>query len=269
MPQPVKKWMSLSVLTCSAGTIQVVLSILLFQLCVPSVAIADEVRIAVAANFVSTLREIVAGFERETGHTAVVSSGSSGKLYAQIRHGAPFDVFFSADVARPKLLEEEGLAVGGSRITYAVGRLTLWSASPNVVKADGRSTLSGPIEHLAMANPKTAPYGAAARQTLQVLELWNQVRDRLVQGENIGQTFQFVFSQNAPLGFVALSQVLDASVNGSGSRWDVPTHLYQPLNQQAVLLVNGRTSEAAHALLEYVRGAKSRAIIERCGYGLD
>ncbi len=252
-----------------AGTIHVVLLGLLLQLCGPLIATAGEVRVAVGANFASTLHEIVAGFEQETGHTAVVSSGSSGQLYAQIKHGAPFDVFFSADVTRPKLLEEEGLAVRGSRITYAVGRLTLWSMAPNVVKADGRSTLSGHFEHLAMANPRTAPYGAAAQQTLQALGVWDDVRSRIVQGENIGQTFQFVFSQNAPLGFVALSQVLDVSINGAGSRWDVPTHLYKPLYQQAVLLVSGQTSEAARTLLDYVREAKSRAIIKRFGYGLD
>ena len=242
---------------------------LLLQLCLPPAAATEAVRVAVAANFAATLREIVVGFERDTGHTALVSAGSSGKFYAQIRHGAPFDVFFSADVLRPTLLEDEGLAVRGSRITYAVGRLTLWSASPNAVMADGRSTLSGDFEHLAMANPRTAPYGAAARQTLQALGLWHQMRGRIVQGENIGQTFQFVFSHNARLGFVALSQVLDSSINGRGSRWDVPTNLHDPLRQQAVLLVNGQTNDAATALLEYAQGETSRTIIERFGYGLE
>ena len=246
-----------------------VLFVLFFQLCLPPGAGAEAVHVAVATNFAATLHEIVVGFERDTEHTAVVSSGSSGKIYAQIRHGAPFDVFFSADVMRPTVLEEEGLAVRGSRMTYAVGRLTLWSAAPDAVKADGRSTLSGHFAHLAMANPKTAPYGAAAKQTLQALGLWNQMQKRIVQGENIGQTFQFVFSQNARLGFVALSQVLDSFINGAGSRWDVPTNLYDPLRQQAVLLVNGQTNEAATALLDYVQGEKSRTIIERFGYGLE
>lgn len=254
---------------CAVRVVYGGLLVLLFQLCMPPVTVAEEVRVAVATNFTATLRELVAGFERETGHTAVVSSGSSGKLYAQIKHGAPFDVLFSADVTRPKLLEEEGLAVRGSRVTYAVGRLTLWSAAPDVVKADGRATLSGRFDHLAMANPVTAPYGAAARQTLQALGLWGRLHGRIVQGENIGQTFQFVFSHNARLGFVARSQVLDASINGTGSRWDVPTHLHDPLRQQVVLLVKGQTNEAATALLDYVQRATSRTIIERFGYGLE
>ncbi len=245
------------------------LLVLLCQVCLPPLTAAEDVRIAVASNFAATLREIVAGFERDTGHAAVVSSGSSGTLYAQIKHGAPFDVFFSADVARPKVLEEEDLAVRGSRITYAVGRLTLWSADPEVVKDDGRSALSGNVEYLAMANPRTAPYGVAAKQTLQAMGLWNPMQGRIVQGENIGQTFQFIFSQNVRLGFVALSQVLDPSINGAGSRWDVPTNLYDPLHQQAVLLVGGQTNKAAHALLEYVQGEKAGTIMARFGYGLE
>ncbi len=240
-----------------------------FSLCAPPVTVAEEVRIAVAANFAATLRAIVAGFERETGHSAVVSAGSSGTLYAQIKQAAPFDVFFSADAARPALLEEEGLAVRGTRVTYAVGRLTLWSAAPDAVGADGLSTLSGDVDYLAMANPRTAPYGVAAKQTLQALGLWDRIRGRIVQGENIGQTFQFVFSHNARLGFVALSQVLAPSVEGAGSRWDVPANLYDPLRQQAVLLVNGQCNDAAKSLLRYVREAQSRSIIERFGYGLE
>ncbi|MYA29022.1 MAG: molybdate ABC transporter substrate-binding protein [Nitrospira sp. SB0672_bin_25] len=236
----------------------------------PAASIAEEVRVAVAANFLATLNTIATKFEQDSGHTAVVSSGSSGKLYAQIRNGAPFDVFLSADVARPQLMEEEGLAVRGSRFTYAVGRLTLWGAGPALV--DGEDTamlLNNHVEHVAIANPKTAPYGAAAKEALQALGLWGQVQDRLVRGENIGQTFHFVFSKNAQLGFVALSQVLGPKVNGSGSRWDVPTHLYTPIRQQAVLLRNGQRNEAARAFLAYVQGAASRSIIERFGYGLE
>ncbi|MEC4679108.1 MAG: molybdate ABC transporter substrate-binding protein, partial [Nitrospirota bacterium] len=166
-------------------------------------ASAEEVRVAVAANFRAALSEIVKLFERDTRHTVLVSSGSSGKFYAQINHGAPFDVFFSADVARPQLMEEEGLAVPGSRFTYAIGRLTLWSPDPNLIKGEGLTVLSnGPFEHLAMANPKTAPYGAAAKHILEALGLWNHIKGRIVQGENIGQAFHFVYSQNAQLGFV-------------------------------------------------------------------
>jgi molybdate transport system substrate-binding protein len=231
---------------------------------------AEEVRVAVAANFTSTLQEIALQFEREQGHTILISSGSSGKFYAQIKHGAPFDVFFSADVIRPKMMEEEGLAVSGSRFTYAIGRLTLWSPDPNILKDDGPMVLSkGRFTHLAIANPKTAPYGTAAKQVLEKLGLWHQLKDRIVQGENIGQTFQFVFSHNAQLGFVALAQVLDSKINGVGSQWKVPEHLHEPLAQHAVLLTNGQHNAAALAFLDFVKGPNARAIIERFGYGLE
>lgn len=236
----------------------------------PAASIAEEVRVAVAANFLATLNSIATKFEQDSGHTAVVSSGSSGKLYAQIRNGAPFDVFFSADAMRPKLLEEEGLAIPGSRFTYALGRLTLWHPGYAMIEGNEQSILlRSAVRHVAIANPKTAPYGVAAKETLQALGLWERVQDRLVRGENIGQTFHFVFSKNAQLGFVALSQVLGPRVNGSGSRWDVPAHLYAPIRQQAVLLRNAERNEAARAFLAYVQGAASRSIIERFGYGLE
>jgi len=233
-------------------------------------ASAGEVRIAVAANFISTLNDLALQFERESGHTTLISSGSSGKFYAQITHGAPFDVFLSADSTRPQLLEKEGLAVPGSRFTYAVGRLALWSADPHMLKDDGPTVLAnGRFEHLAIANPKTAPYGAAAKHVLEQLGSWNLLKDRIVQGENIGQTFQFVFSHNAQLGFVALAQVLDPKIHGAGSRWDVPEHLHEPLAQQAVLLTNGQDNGAALAFLDFVKGPTARSIIERFGYGLE
>ncbi|WP_447971356.1 molybdate ABC transporter substrate-binding protein [Nitrospira sp. M1] len=251
-----------------ACKIVLILCLLIFQVSVGAVS-AQDVRIAVASNFLSALHEIASNFERDTGHVAVISSGSSGKLYAQIQHGAPFDVFFSADVERPRLMEKEALAVQGSRFTYAVGRLTLWSADPTLIKGDGTSVLShSHIEHLAIANPKTAPYGVAAKQALEQLGVWQEVERRIVQGENIGQTFQFVYSQNAQLGFVALSQVLDPKINKAGSRWDVPSNLYDPLEQQAVLLVNGKHNKAATALLDYVKGDKARKIIVGFGYGV-
>ncbi|NKB80913.1 MAG: molybdate ABC transporter substrate-binding protein [Nitrospirales bacterium] len=233
-------------------------------------AMANEVRVAVASNFLATLNEITKTFERDTGHGVTISSGSSGKLYAQIRHGAPFDVFFSADVERPRRLEAEGLVAQGSRFTYAVGRLTLWSADPNLITKDGKMILSKRrLDYLAMANPKTAPYGAAAKSTLQGLGMWEAWKDRVVQGENIAQTFQFVFSHNAQLGFVARSQVLDPKLKGAGSHWDVPVDLYAPLRQQAVLLVNSQQAKAASAFLDYVKQTKSREIIERFGYGVE
>lgn len=236
----------------------------------PAASVAEEVRVAVAANFLATLNTIATNFEQDRGYTAVVSSGSSGKLYAQIKNGAPFDVFFSADVMRPKLLEEEGFAVSGSRFTYAVGRLTLWHPGSVAIEGNEQSVLlSHDVRHVAIANPKTAPYGAAAKEALQALGLWEQVQDRLVRGENIGQTFHFVFSRNAQLGFVALSQVLGPKVDGAGSRWDVPTHLYAPIRQQAVLLRSGQRQEAARAFLDYVKSVRSRNVIERFGYGLE
>lgn len=239
-----------------------------FYVCLAT-AMAEEVRVAVASNFLSTLNEIITHFEKDTGHTVLVSAGSSGKLYAQIKHGAPFELFFSADVNRPKLLEEEGLAVQGSRFTYSVGRLTLWSPDPDMVKGEGKIVLAhGTFEHLAIANPKTAPYGLAAEQTLKKLGFWESLKHRLVRGENIGQTFQFVFSKNAQLGFVSLSQVLDPKINGRGSRWDVPATFHDPLEQEAVLLMTGQHHAAAQAFLEYVKGGTSRAIIERFGYGV-
>ncbi len=245
------------------------LLILFFQM-FSAVAVAEEVRVAVATNFLATAKEIITHFEQDTAHVVVVSSGSSGKLYVQIKNGAPFDVFFSADVDRPALLEEEGFAVRGSRFTYAVGRLTLWSADSDLIDKNGKTVLSdGTFEHLAIANPKTAPYGTAAQRTLQALGLWGHVKDRLVQGENIGQTFQFVFSTNAELGFVALSQVLDGKINGAGSRWDVAEGLHNPLRQQAVLLVNGQGNDAARAFLSYVKGPKALNVIQRFGYGVE
>ncbi len=247
-----------------------ILAIVFFSQTLLSTALAGEVRIAVATNFLATLKEIVKNFEEDTGHVAIVSSGSSGKLYAQIRHGAPFDVFLSADVKRPQLLEQEGQAVHGSRFAYAVGRLTLWSSDSNLLKVDGKDVLAkGKFHRLAIANPKTAPYGTAAKNTLQALGLWTAVKGRIVQGENIGQTFQFVYSQNAQLGFVALAQVLDPKINGTGSRWDVPENLYEPLRQQAVLLPRGKNNLAAKAFLNYVVNSKGRKIIEQFGYGFE
>jgi len=247
-----------------------ILALLVFLQLLLTTASAEEVHVAVAANFRLTLREIVKNFERDTTHTVLINSGSSGKFYAQIKHGAPFDVFFSADVMRPQRIEEEGLAVPGSRFTYAIGRLTLWSPDPNMIKGEGLTVLSsGLFEHLAMANPKTAPYGTAAKRTLETLGLWHHIQGRIVQGENIAQAFHFVYSQNAQLGFMALSQVLDPKINGAGSRWDVPEHLHNPLRQQAILLIHGQHNTAAQAFLDYVKGPNARTIIEQFGYGLE
>lgn len=249
---------------------RVLLVVLVFGLgAARGVGWAGEATVAQAANFLKPMEEIVAAFERTTGHTVRLSSGSTGKLYAQIRNGAPFDLFLAADRRRPLLLEQERLAVSGSRFTFALGRLTLWSRDADRITGDGPDVLRrGAFNYLAIANPKTAPFGAAAVQVLQRLGLDGVLSDKIVQGESVGQAFQFVFSGNAELGFLSLSQVLDPRVGGAGSRWDVPQNLYSPLEMDAVLLRRGETNPAARALLEYLKSREARMIIERYGYAL-
>lgn len=233
---------------------------------VPSTASAGEVRVAVAANFTAAMQEIAADFEKHSGQRVVLSFGSTGALYAQIRHGAPYDLFLAADERRPLALEREGTTVAGSRFTYAVGRLVLWSPRAGVVDGQGRVLQRGGFAHLAIANPKTAPYGAAARQVLQHMHLWRALLPRLVRGENIAQTHEFVASGNADLGFVALSEV---ALTHGGSRWIVPQRLYAPIRQQAVLLARGRANPAARALVVYLKSAAGRAVITHFGYAAD
>lgn len=230
----------------------------------------EEVLVAVATNFQNPVRDISAAFEKATGHRVMMSAGSSGKLYAQVIHGAPFEVFLSADSVRPKLLEEAGLTVPGSRFTYAVGRLALWSKDKGMVKKDGYRVLTeAPFSYLAIANPKTAPYGHAAVQVMRRLKVWDLVSSRLVQGENIGQALQFVASGNAELGFVALSQVLDPRLKGVGSFWKVPLTLHDALKQDAVLLVAGQSNPAALAFMRFMESPHARAVIQQFGYGTD
>jgi molybdate transport system substrate-binding protein len=230
-------------------------------------ALAEQVLVAVAANFIGPFREVAMEFEKTTGHTVQTASGSSGNFYSQIKNGAPFDVFFSADNERPKLLEEEGLGVIGSRFTYAIGRLVLWGPDSNLVK--GQDTLgSASFKRLAIANPKTAPYGVAAMQAMQKLGVWESVQPRIVMGESLGQTMGFIESGNAELGFVALSQVLDPKIKGTGSRWDVPNDLHEPIQQDVVLLTKGKENPAAKALMEFMGGPQAKAIIERYKYEL-
>lgn len=227
---------------------------------------ADEVQVAVAANFTAPMKAIVAEFEKATGHKAQLSFGGTGKFYAQIRNGAPFQVFLSADDETPAKLEQEGLAVAGSRFTYAVGTLVLWSARPDFVDAKGEVLSRGTFAHLALANPKLAPYGAAAMETLDKLGLASTLQAKFVQGENIAQTHQFVMSGNAELGFVALSQVIKDGRITSGSAWIVPAEMHRPIRQDAVILAPGRDSPAANALLRYLRGRPAQAIIRSYGY---
>ncbi len=232
-------------------------------LSLPCAAVADEIRVAVASNFLEAARVIAQGFESQTGHTVVLASGSTGKHTAQIANGAPFDVFLAADARRPTLLEEEGVALPGSRFTYAVGRLVLWSPQEGVVDAEGRVLAEGDFAHLAIANPRLAPYGVAAQEVLEALGLWEGLRGRIVRGENIAQTYQFVHSGNAALGFVAYSQVLRADQALRGSMWRVPASHHAPIEQQAVLL---KGSEVARIFLDYLRTETAREIIQRYGY---
>jgi molybdate transport system substrate-binding protein len=227
---------------------------------------ADDVTVAVAANFTNAINRLTPGFERTTGHKLVTSFGSTGKLYAQIRNGAPFDVFLAADEARPKRLEAEGAAVPNTRFTYAIGRLVLWSPDPDAVDPDGAVLRTGKFAHLAIANAKTAPYGAAAEQVLHRLGVWAHVAPRLVRGENITQTFQFVSTGNAALGLVALAQVRSLPPMRQGSQWIVPDQLHDPLRQDAVLLARGADNGAARAFLAYLRSPTVKSIIRGLGY---
>lgn len=233
-----------------------------------SLSHAADVRIAVAANFTDTARELVAAFSEATGLEAVASYGSTGKLYAQIEHGAPFDVFLAADSHRPELLEENGQGVAGSRFTYARGKLALWSPEPGTFDDPKAWLESGDFARLAIANPKTAPYGSAAQEVLSGLGLWEALQGRLVRGDSIAQTFQFVATRNAKGGFVALSQVR-AWNEKNGSLWLIPQSYYSPLNQQAILLSRSGNKEAARRWLEFLQGRAARGIIERSGYETD
>jgi molybdate transport system substrate-binding protein len=240
----------------------------MFALCLglAGAAHAAEVGVAVAANFSAPMQKIAQQFEQDTGHKAVLSFGSSGKMYAQIKNGAPFQVFLSADDETPARLEKEGLTQAASRFTYATGRLVLWSKQPGLVDAQGEVLRKASFERLALADPKLAPYGAAAVETITGMGLLQAFTPRFVQGESIAQAYQFVASGNAALGFVALSQVMVDGKVSEGSAWVVPAHLHAPLRQDAVVLASGRDNPAAQALVAYLKGDKARAIIKGYGY---
>ncbi len=227
---------------------------------------AGEVQVAVAANFAGPMEKLAAQFQKDTGHKAVVASGATGKFYAQIRNGAPFEVLLSADDETPARLEAEGQAVAKSRFTYAVGRLVLWSAKANYVDATGAVLKTGDFTHLAIANPKTAPYGAAAVAVIDKLGLTARLQPRLVQGENIAQAFQFASTGNAELGFVAQAQVWRDGKFTAGSGWIVPATMHAPIRQDAALLTRGAKNPAAQALLDYLRTDKAKALIRAYGY---
>ncbi len=227
---------------------------------------AGEVFVAVAANFIQPMEKIVAAFEQDSGHKTKLAFGSTGSFYAQIRSGAPYQVLLAADDKTPQRLEQERQGMAGTRYTYAIGRLVLWSRQPGLVDAQGQVLATGRFDKLALAHPELAPYGAAAVQTLGQLGLLEQLRPRFVRGENIGQAYQFVATGNVALGFVAMSQVYADGRLREGSAWVVPENMHSALRQDAILLKRGEDNPAAAALLQYLRGAKARAIIQSYGY---
>lgn len=226
-------------------------------------ALAQDANVAVAANFTEPAKAISAAFTAATGRRVALSFGSSGQFYAQMTHGAPYEVFLSADAERPQKAEQAGLTVPGSRFTYAVGRLVLYSKTPGLVDAKGAVLARGRFQKLAIADPQAAPYGLAAVQTMQKLGVWTAVQPKLVQGASITQAYQFVATGAAELGFVALSEVVDAP---GGSRWIVPETLHAPIAQQAVLLKTGQNDPTARAFLDFLKSPPARAIIRRFGY---
>lgn len=247
-----------------AGAASAVLAALLLSLAAP--VLAGEVQVAVAANFTAPMKQIAEGFEKATGHKTLLSFGATGKFYAQITNGAPFQVFLAADSATPARLEKEGLAVQGSRFTYATGKLVLWSAKDDLVDAQGDVLKKGGFKHLAIAAPKLAPYGAAAVETMTKMGLADTLAPLLVQGESIGQTYSFVASGNADLGFVALSQVYENGKIKSGSAWIVPAGMHSPILQDVVLLSQAKDNAAAIALMQYLKTDAAKAVISSYGY---
>jgi molybdate transport system substrate-binding protein len=228
-------------------------------------AFAGQTFVAVAANFTDPAKEIAAVFKEKTGHEAVLSFGSTGQFYTQMTQAAPFEVFLAADAEHPRKLADGGFGVAESRFTYAIGKLVLWSKTPGLVK-DGDTLKSSSFNKIAIANPVVAPYGAAAVEVMKKLGVYDTVQPKIVQGANISQTFQFIDTGNAELGFVALAQLMG---KGEGSRWLAPQELYPPIKQDAILLKNGAGNEAATALISFLKGPEATAIIRRYGYALD
>jgi molybdate transport system substrate-binding protein len=244
------------------------LSTLILSLLAIATAHADEVQVAVAANFTGPMQVISVLFERDTGHKASLAFGATGKFYAQISNGAPFQVLLAADDETPAKLVKEGNAVAGTAFTYAIGKLVLWSADAKLVDAKGEVLKKGGFKHLSLANPKTAPYGAAGMQVMTKLGVADSIKPLIVQGENISQTHQFISTGAAELGFVAYSQVIKNGTIGSGSGWLVPANLYDPIRQDAVILAKGKDKPAAVALMNYLKGPKAQEVIKSFGYEL-
>ena len=241
---------------------------LLAMLVIASTAHAGEVQVAVAANFTAPMQKIAAAFEQDTGNKAVLAFGATGKFYAQIHNGAPFVILLAADDETPARLEQEKQTVPGSRFTYATGKLVLWSAKADYVDSAGKVLQSGNFNHLSIANPKAAPYGAAAVETLTRMNLMTRLQPKIVQGENISQAHQFVSTGNAELGFVALSQVARDGKFTAGSGWIVPDAMHSPIRQDALILARGSANPAARALMDYLKSDKAKGIIRAFGYEL-
>lgn len=242
------------------------ISIAILTLIASTLTSAAEIKVAVAANFAQTLKEISTIFEKDTGHKLAITQGSTGKLYAQISQGAPFEIFLSADDETPEKLITDGKAIQGTRFTYAIGRLALWSPKPDLVDDGGSVLKTDKFRFLAIANARVAPYGRAAVQVMQKLGVLASIEPRVVQGESITQTFQFVSTGNAQLGFVALSQISENGKIKTGSAWIVPENMHEQLRQDAVLLNPGKDSGAATALLNFLKSDKAKKIISAHGY---
>jgi molybdate transport system substrate-binding protein len=239
------------------------LALLAIGLIAPRAVMAAETQVAVAANFTEPAKEIAAAFKAKTGDTATLSFGSSGQFYAQMSHGAPFEVFLSADAERPQAAEHDGLGVVGTRFTYAVGRLVLYSKAPGLVDGAGAVLKAGKFAKLSIADPAAAPYGTAAVQTLQKLGLYDALKPKIVTGSSIAQAYQFVDTGAAELGFVALSQVINVA---GGSRWTVPAADHAPIEQQAILMKPGQDDAAAKSFLAFLKSPPAVAIIKKYGY---
>lgn len=230
---------------------------------ISNLVLADTIKIAVASNFNETMKQIAKQYEKQTEHKVILIFGATGKHYAQIKHGAPFDAFFAADSKRPELLDKENLGQANSRFTYAIGKIILWSPQQNFVDSQGKILKEGNFRYLSIANPKLAPYGKAAQQVLKSLGLWGHLRSRMVRGENIGQTFQFIKSTNAQLGFIALSQVKKQGKKISGSYWLVPETMYSAIEQQAIML---NDSPAIRGFFTFMKSTTAVNIIHSFGY---
>jgi molybdate transport system substrate-binding protein len=235
---------------------------------VATLAKADQINVAVASNFTAPMQKIAVEFEKDTGHKALLSFGATGKLYAQIANGAPFDVLLSADEDTPIKLEQAGVAVKGSRLTYAIGQLVLWSGKEAIVDSKGMVLKQGDFDHIVLANPKLAPYGEAAIEAMKALGVADALTPKFVQGEDVASTYQFIAAGNALLGFVAMSQVYENGKLKSGSAWIVPSNLYSPIRQDAVILERGKSNSAAAALMKFLKSDKARKVIESYGYHL-